>query len=41
MYANSIVQNADDIIKKDVEFKNENVGSLEFNTKSQLEKILI
>ena len=40
MYANSIVQNADDIIKKDVEFKNENVGSLEFNTKSQLEKFL-
>jgi len=40
MYANSIVQNADDIIKKDVEFKNENVGILEFNTKSQLEKFL-
>ena len=40
MYANAIISKADDIIKKDVVMKNTNVGQLEFNAKSQLEKFL-
>lgn len=40
MYANTIIKNAKDIIKKDVEYKNDNKGSLEFQSKALLEKFL-
>lgn len=40
MYANTIVSKADNIIKKEVQFKNTNMGKLEFKTKSLLDKFL-
>jgi DNA helicase-2/ATP-dependent DNA helicase PcrA len=39
-YANTIIQNADDIIKKKIGYKNENNGRLEFITKSKLSEFL-
>ena len=40
LYANAIISKADNIIKKDVVCKNENLGSLEFNAKSLVDKFL-
>ena len=40
LYANAIISKADNIIKKDVVCKNENIGSLEFNAKSLVDKFL-
>ncbi len=40
MYANTIIQKADNIIKKDIVYKNENKGSLEFQSKTLVEKFL-
>ena len=40
MYANSIIQNAWNIIKKDVEYKNPNMGKLEFLSKRMLDDFL-
>jgi superfamily I DNA/RNA helicase len=39
-YANSIIKNAKDIIKKDVVCMNTNKGDLSFSAKSQLDKFL-
>ena len=39
-FANSIIKKADDIIQKDIGFKNENNGKLEFIAKSQLKNFI-
>lgn len=40
MYANTIINKADDIIKKPVEYGNKNLGKLEFISKSNLDDFL-